>query len=404
MLSLADALSCVLGEADPGEAIQVPLTEALGLVLAETLYADVDMPPFDRAAIDGYAARSVDATLGAHLLVMRRRRNGRPGETIVEAGETAHVSTGDPMPLGADAVIRTEDTRPDPGVGPPRVIEVLRTSSPGLGVVPRGYFLNAGTPIAESGAKLRLPMVSLLAAQGSIHPVCHRRVRVAALAVGDHLVGPAEAPVMHRERNAASLTAIAPALLRGATAHDLGTISERDLPSALQRALTAPIVILLGESTGAIPRGLEKAGVETLFSGVSLHPGKRLTYGVLRGDSGRAVHHIFHMAPGPVGVLAAMTLLVSPLIDRLHGGPPVPPPPSLALWTGPPHRATDDRLWAVPVTLAVDPSARLTASPCPHRGKDDLFGFSRAEALALLPPRSGPLLAGELVPIIPLGA
>jgi molybdopterin molybdotransferase len=247
-------------------------------------------------------------------------------------------------------------------------------------------------------------MVGLLAAQGCVHPVCHRRVRVAVLAVGDHLVGPGDAPVMHRERNAAGPTAVAPCLHWGATAHDLGTVPERDLPSALDRALTAPVVVLIGPPEGVIPRAARKAGVETLFSGVSLHPGKRLSYGVVRNGSGRAAHHVFHMAPGPVGVLTGVALIVGPLIARLQGGPAVPPPPLHAVWAGPPHRPTDDRLWAVPVTLSVGDDARLRVTPVDHRGKDDLVGFARAEALALLPPRSGPWNGGEVVEIVPLGA
>ncbi len=269
---------------------------------------------------------------------------------------------------------------------------------------PRGYYLAAGSTLAPVGTRLRLPMVGLLAAQGCVHPVCHRRVRVAVLAVGDHLVGPGEAPVMHRERNAAGPTAVAPCLHWGATAHDLGTISERDLPAALDRALTAPVVIVLGPAEGMIPRALKKAGVEPRFAGVSIHPGKRLSYGVVRNASGRAGHHVFHMVPGPIGVLAGVALLVGPLIARLQGETLDPPPPLHAVWSGTPHRATDDRLWAVPASLSVSDDARLRVISIDHRGKDDLVGFSRAEALALLPPRSGPWNGGEVVQVTPLGA
>jgi molybdopterin molybdotransferase len=404
MLSLAEARATVLEAAEPVEAIEVALTEAQGLVLAEPLTADVDLPPFDRACHDGYALRAADAAVGARLRVVGRRRGGRSAEVVVEEGEAAHVTTGQPLPVGADAVIRTEDSRPEPGGGPPRLVEVLRAPAAGLGVVPRGYYLSAGTRLAERGSRLRLPMVGLLAAQGCVHPVCYRRVRVAVLAVGDELVGPGEAPVMHRERNAASLTAIAPCLQWGATAHDLGTVPERDLAAALDRALTAAVVIVVGEPEGAIPRALKKAGVEPRFSGVSLHPGKRVAYGVTAGGSGRS-HHVFHMAPGPIGVLTGVALLVGPLIARLQGGPAEPSlsPALRAVWLGASQRPTDDRLRAVPVRLSQDESGRITAHPIDHRGKDDLAGFAQAEALALLPPRSGPWNGGEVVEVVPLG-
>src|SRR5205085_186433 len=177
-----------------------------------------------------------------------------------------------------------------------REIVVLRTVHAGQGVIARGQFLRAGAELAPAGTRLRLPMVGLLASEGCVQPVCYRRVRVAVLAVGDHLVGPGEAPVMHRERNAAGPTAVAPCLHWGATAHDLGTVPERerDLAPALDRALTAPVVIVLGKPEGAIPRALKRAGVEPRFAGVSIHPGKRISYGVIRAGTGRAAHHVFH--------------------------------------------------------------------------------------------------------------
>jgi molybdopterin molybdotransferase len=425
MLSLAEARARVLGRAEPAESVEVALTEAVGLVLAEPLTGDVDLPPFDRAAHDGYAVRAAEAPAGARLRVVGldpRGGAGRAGrgystrragpalldpattaELTLGPGEAAHVTTGAALPVGADAVVRTEDSRPEPGVGPPREVVVLRAAVAGQSVVPRGYYLRAGAELVPAGTRLRLPMVSLLAAQGCVHPVCHRRVRVAVLAVGDYLVGPGEAPVMHRERNAAGLAVVAPCLHWGATAHDLGAVAERDLSPALARALTAAVVIVLGEPDGAVPRALKRAGVLPEFEGVSVHPGKRLSYGVVPDGSGRARTHVFHMAPGPVGVLTGVALLVGPLIARLHGGPPEAPAPLRAVWSGPPHRPTDDRLWAVPVTLALGGDARLLATPVDHRGKDDLVNFGRADALALLPPRSGPWLGGEVVDVVPLG-
>jgi molybdopterin molybdotransferase len=406
MLSLLEARTRVLSEAEPSEGIETALSEAMGLILAELLYADVDLPPFDRAAVDGYAVRASDALAGTQLRVIGPGR----GEGLlsagqaVDSGECTLVAAGDPMPVGADAVVRVEDSRPEPGFGggPPRELTVLKGTEAGRNVVPRGFYQRVGDRLASSGSRVTPAMVGLLAAQGCVHPICHRRARVSVIAVGEHLVGPGEAPVMHRERNAAGLTAVIPCLHWGATSHDLGAVPERDLPAALDRALNAPVVIVLGAPDGAIPRALSRAKVEPVFSGVSLHPGKRSSYGVVRGVSGRADHHVFHFAPSPVGVLTAMTLLVGPLIARLHGAAAEPPRSLRAVWSGPTHRPTDDRSWAVPVTLDLDPSARIVALPIDHRGKDDLPGFAHAGALAILPPRSGPWQAGEIVEVVPL--
>jgi molybdopterin molybdotransferase len=314
------------------------------------------------------------------------------------------------MPIGTDTVLRSKDGRPGPGEGdgPPRLVEVLRTPEPGRNVVPRGAALRAGAVLAPAGTRLALPLVGLLAAQGCVHPVCYRRARVAVLAFGDELVGPGDAPVMHRERNASGPALVAPCVQWGATAHDLGAVARRDLDAALDRALTAPVVVILGPRRGPIPRALIRAGIEPVFSGLALRPGKRVSYGVVRAwasdggtEAGPVRHHVFHLAPNPIAALTVATLLLRPLIDRLHGGPASPARRPRAVLAGP-HRATDDRTWAVPVTLADDDRGRRLATIVPRRGPDDLLGFARAQALALLPPRSGPWHGGEVVELAPL--
>ncbi|GAC1468008.1 MAG: molybdopterin molybdotransferase MoeA [Isosphaeraceae bacterium] len=403
-VTLDEARAYVLREAEPGESVEVALTEALGLVLAEPVTSDVDLPAFDRAAVDGFAVRAPDAVEGALLRVVGRRARGAGGaetaEIILDQGEAALVAVGTPLPVGADAVVPAWEGRLESGIGRNGALVVLRGSKSGRHVVPRGDYLTAGTLLAPAGTRIRLPMVGLLAAQGCVHPVCHRRVRVALLAVGDHLVGPGEAPVMHRERNASGLAAVAPCLQWGASAHDLGTVRERDLPAALARALTASVVIVLGESEGAIPSALKQAGVEPRFSGVALQPGRGLAYGVVRDGAGRGACHVFHIPTEPIDVVTAVTLLVGPLIARLQGGPAEPLSPLRAAWQGPPHRSTNDQIRAVPVTLAVDDTAQLRATPVDHRGPDDLVGFARADALALLPAGVG---SRNVVEVVPLG-
>jgi molybdopterin molybdotransferase len=320
---------------------------------------------------------------------------------------------GEAMPIGADTVLRDEESRPEPSAGRPRAVAALRPPPRGANVVPRGQQLRAGTLLAPAGTTLGLSLVGLLAAQGCVYPVCHRRTRVAVLAVGDDLVGPGDAPVMHRVRNAAGPAVVASGVLRGATAHDLGAVAERDLDAALDRALTAPVVVVLGTATaaGPIARALHRAGVEPVFSGVALRPGKHLSYGIIPsasagggGGLARARHHVFHLtpSPSPTAALTIATLLLGPLIARLQGGPAEPGAEPRAVLAGP-HRATDDRTWAVPVALADDDQGRRVATVLALDDPDDLLGFARAEALALLPPRSGPWQGGEVVKIAPLG-
>jgi molybdopterin molybdotransferase len=395
----AEACSRIMALAEPEGPIEVSLVDALGLVLAEDAIADVDLPPFDRASTEGYAVRASEAKLGALLRVAGLRWSTRPFDDSLEAGEAIRVRVGDPLPEGADAVVRIEEVRADPEIGPTRVIEILRGPEPRREVARRGHLLEAGDVLAPAGTRLEPSMVGLLASQGCVHPVCHRRVRVAVVAVGDHLVGPTEAPVMHRERNAANASIVAFALRAGAMPHDLQAVTDSAFPAALERATSAPVIVVLGPSSRPIARAFQSFGLETIVSGVALKPGGRSRYAVIRDESGRVVHHVFHLPLAPMAASTAFALLVRPLIAGLQGGSLVAPRTTSAVMDGT-HRAVGERLRAVPVSLDIGADARHRARPIPMRGLDDLAGFARADGLAMLPAGSGPWLGGEIVEVV----
>jgi molybdopterin molybdotransferase len=394
----AEACSRILALAEPEEPVEVSLIDALGLVLAEDAVADVDLPPFDRASTEGYAVRASEARLGALLRVAGLRWSRRSADDSLEAGEAIRVLAGDPLPVGADAVVLLDEVRPDPETGPTRVIEILRAADPGREVAARGNLLEAGDVLAPAGTRLEAPMVALLASQGCVHPVCHRRVRVAVVAVGDHLVGPTEAPVMHRERNAVNAAIVALALKAGAMPHDLQAVTDSDFPAALERATSAPVIIVLGPTSRTTAKSLRSFGVEAVVSGVALKPGGKSRYAVIRDEIGRVAHHVFHLPLSPLAASTAFAVLVHPLIARLQGGPSAGPRTVAAVWDGT-RRAVGERLQAVPVCLEIDAEARHRARPIPLRGTDDLAGLARSEGLALLPAGSGPWLGGEIVEV-----
>ena len=130
-----------------------------------------------------------------------------------------------------------------------------------------------------------------------------------------------------------------------------------------------------------------------MFSGLALKPGQQLSYGIVPAAGttglGPARHHVFHLTSSPIAALTTATLLFGPLIARLHGAPAASVARPRAILAGP-HRATDGRTWAVPVTLADDDQGRRVATLVDLDGQDDLVGFARAEALALLPPGAAP--------------
>ncbi len=396
---LERAVARALETAGPVGAIEVSLTEAVGLVLAEPVVADVDLPPFDRASATGYAVRAAEARPGALLRVARPWSDD--GHEI-ELGEAAPVEAGDPMPLGADAVIDPRDLRTDPADGPARVVEIVRAVEPGRSVVKRGATLAAGEVLAGSGERLRPAMVPLLAAQGCVHPLCHRRVRVAVVAVGEHLVGPGDAPVLHHERNAANLAVASLLLGAGGMVHDLGAVAETDLPRTFQRALNAHLVLVLGRLGDEGHLALEDAGFEATSAGPAIEPGggPGVGHGVVRDDEGRVETHVVVLPLDPTAAVVAASLLVLPVLARLQGEESPGESPLRAIWDAP-QPATGPSLRAVPATLHAGADGRLRARPAVAFGTPDLPDLALADGLALFPPGQGPWHGGEVVAFTP---
>jgi len=386
MQPLDAAVARAVGLATPAEPIEVSLAEAVGLVLAEPAIADVDLPPFDRASASGFAVRAADAVVGALLRVASPWSDD--GHEI-DPGEAARVEAGAAMPVGADAVLDPDAVRADPLDGPPRVVEILRRARPGRSVARRGTTLAAGSVLLPAGTRLRPSMVPLLASQGCVHPVCHRRVRAAIVAVGDHLIGPAESPVLHRERNAANLAV--GSLLLGASAmtHDLGSISAAEFPRALDRALNAHVVLILGRLDGEAKRALAKAGAEPSLAGIALEPGgAEVGHAVVReAEGGPVACHVVHLPLDPIEAVVATSLFVLPLVARLQGE--VGPTSSLVVaWDGL-ALADGDRPRAVPAILKVDDGGCLVARSAAGQGPADLPDLARADGLALIGPGPG---------------
>jgi len=399
-VSLAEALGRILGRAGPGEAIETSLADAIGLVLAEPVVADVDLPPFDRAVRSGYAVRAAEAGAGSLLRVASLAWPGdQGGDLAAGASEAVPVSPGDGLPVGSDALIGLDEVRADPGPDPARVVEVIRAPEVGRNVARRGSMLGAGTVLAAAGTVIRPAMVPLLASQGGVNPTCHRRARVAILAVGGHLVGPAEAPVMSRERNASNGMLAALTLRLGAMPHDYQSVADSRFRPALERATTAPVILILGPSTRSTARVLRSIGVEPVFRGLALRPGGKTRYGVVRDDSGRVAHHVFQLPLQPIAASTAFLLLVKPLIARLQGATAEAPSTTPAAWGGDPRPALDHAR-AVPSTIRVDAEGRRVARPVPLQGAGDLPGFALADGLALIPPGGGPTRPGDLVDVV----
>jgi len=191
-ISVDEARNYILGRIEPVPAEEVELLDALDRVLAEDVVAGIDVPPFSNSAMDGYAVRAGD-TAGASsdapvvLRVIEEVAAGAAPTTEVGPGTAARIMTGAPMPRGADAVVRVEDTSEERDAPHNGTVRVHRGVSPGENVRPVGEDIRRGQRVLEAGRLLRPQEIGVLATLGRPTVQVHRRPRVGLLTTGDNI-------------------------------------------------------------------------------------------------------------------------------------------------------------------------------------------------------------------------
>jgi molybdopterin molybdotransferase len=319
LLTVEEAQARVIAAASPLDPERVPLADVAGRVTAEPARAAVDLPPFPSSAMDGFALRAADAP--GTLAVVGRIAAGSPAARPLGPGEAMAISTGGVVPDGADAVARIEDVVEADGS-----VEVPESVEPGTHVRPRGGDVRAGDVVVPAGTRLGPAQVGALAAAGIAALVCARRPRVVVLATGSELVPPGDPlrPGQVYEANAlmlaASLAAAGAEVERLAPVADDGEAHRR----ALERALAADVLVTSGGvSVGPhdlVRRVEAELGVEEVFWGVAVKPGKPVSF----GRRGRTL--VFGLPGNPVSSLVGCELFVKPALRALQGlADPLPP-------------------------------------------------------------------------------
>ncbi len=270
-----------------------PLADALGCALAEDVVAPIDVPPFDRSNVDGFAVRSADLAAAGEASPVRVMLNdeviacGTAPTRPVLSGTATSIATGGPVPRGADAVVMVEHTQP----AGHRAIEIRRAASPGQFVSYAGSDIARGEALLRAGTVIGSREIGMLAACGIAHITVARRPRVAIISTGDELVQPGQPlrPAAIYDTNGAIVTAAISE--NGGEAH-FSARSRTTKPnsrSAMRKALETSDMLVLsgGTSKGAgdvshrIIARLGKPGI--IAHGVALKPGKPLCLAVCDG-------------------------------------------------------------------------------------------------------------------------
>jgi molybdopterin molybdotransferase len=318
LLPVADALAMVLDGALPCPAERVPLAQAAGRVLAETLLARRTQPPFDASAMDGYAVRSADAqSVGARLRVLGQAAAGHAFAGEVTIGACVRIFTGAPVPAGADTIVIQENVETS-GNGE---IEILEPAEHGRHIRRRGLDFCENDVLLEAGRLLDGPALSLAASGNHPDLAVVGRPLVAIMATGDELVAPGTAPGDAQIIASNSYGVSAIAAQDGARVLDLGIVADRReaIAEALARAQDAGadvVVTLGGASVGdhdLVRTGLVEAGVDVGFWKIAMRPGKPLMF----GHKGAA--RFIGLPGNPVASLVCSHLFLRPLLARLGG-------------------------------------------------------------------------------------
>jgi len=419
MISPKEALEIVLANTPRLEAVEVPLVESTHAVLAEPIVSDIDLPPFDKSAMDGFAARLEDlAKPPVELRIVEELPAGKAPTKHVTPGTCVKIMTGAPVPRGADVVIPVEDTQPA-GVD---AVCVLRADAARRNICTRGEDIHRGEQVIAPGAAVRPQEIGLLASVGRGKVRVYRRPRVAVLATGDELVEVSAVPGPGQIRNANSSSLLASCRKAGVDAVDLGVArdEERDLRERISRGLEHDVLLVSGGvSMGEwdlVPKVFDVLGVTVHFSTVRMKPGKptmfatqhargspipgppnatNRVWGPPRRDWGPL---IFGLPGNPVSTLVAFRLFVWPSLRKMMGHPePVPPVRSAVLLKQ--LGVGGDRVTYVPAVLCYE-DGKWTASALRTKGPADLVGFCRANALLVLEP--GRYEQGASVEALPL--
>jgi molybdopterin molybdotransferase len=397
MISLEDARSRILDRLRPTAAETVALAEAWNRTLARPVVARLTQPPADVSAMDGYAVRAAEATLGARLVVVGAAPAGHPFPGEVGAGEAVRIFTGAIVPPGADGILLQEDAEEEGGG-----VTVREAVAPNRWIRRRGLDFTAGEVLLPAGRRLTARDIGLAAAANHPWLTVHRRPRIGILATGDEIALPGEPipPGGIVSSNAHALAALVRA--GGGTPLVLPIVADdRDAIAAAAAAARGCDLLVTtgGASVGEhdlIQAALGRDGFELDFWKIAMRPGKPLIWGRLDTTP------VLGLPGNPVSALVCGVQFLLPALAALSGLP-AGAPPSILVRAGTALPANDRRFDHLRARLGSDSAGRTTATPFPQQDSSMLANLARAEALILRPPLAPALPEGAEVPAIPLG-
>lgn len=396
MILVEEALALIEREVQPLATVTMPFIEALGLVLAEDVVAAEPMPPFPAASVDGFAVIAADGP-GSRRIVGDQMAGYMTG-LRVEPGMAARVTTGAPIPSGADTMVMVEQTEERDGQ-----VNILTSDlQPGSNIRPMGQDIETGQLVLPKGTVLAPAELGLLGTVGKTMVTVYRRPKVAVMSTGDEIVEPYETPNPGQIRDANRFTLMGVVRQAGGEPLDLGIVKDKanSLQDTIERGLAEADALLTsgGVSMGQLdlvkPYLASRGTVH--FGRVNTKPGKPVTFATVDGKP------CFAMPGFPVSALVSFEIFVRPALLKMAGHARIYRPREkavLAHYVN--HSAARTEFQRVVLTRRADGS--LLASTTGFQGSGRLLSMVGANGLIILPHGQGDFEAGTEVEAILLG-
>jgi molybdopterin molybdotransferase len=430
------ALICPLSHQDPAKTIEeVPVSQALGRILAKPVSSSIDFPHWDNSAMDGYGVRYADvahATPGkpVYLRVIAKIAAGGYCPHPLQRNEAVRIFTGSMLPPGADTIVPQEVvTRSDPNLEIPdphlEIIEVQEAPNAiGAFVRYQGEYYQAGSPLLPAGIRLSATDLGVLAAAQCSHVPVYRPLRVGLLSTGNELVAPGTPPPLAPgqvvDSNQVALGSLLQSL--GITPVFLGIVP--DQPDRLEETIaqSLPELDVLISSGGVsvgdydyVEQILETLGATLAVRSVAVKPGKPLTVAQFAVNQSGPLY--FGLPGNPVSALVSFWRFVQPALERLCGWEHPPSDRQVTGYTttdlqGDPHRETyvwGQMWWGKDPQAQTNPNPRSIAegywfTPASgSKSSGNIIHLSQVNALALVPLGQRSLGAGSPVALWRLG-
>lgn len=397
-LSVSDAQACVLSRVTALPTEIVALEASLGRVLAGEVRANRDQPPYDVSAMDGFALRCADlSALPTALTVIEDIKAGDLPSKTVLAGQCARIMTGAPVPAGADAVIRVEDTRTLADGRVEFVPSGAKAVKPGNDIRARGDGMRNGQVVLSAGTEITPGVVGVLATVKCARVAVYKRPRVAILATGDELEALAAPFDANKIPESNSYALMAQVQAQGIEPVLLGIARDDpvELAEFLRRGLDANdfdvLLVSGGSSVGVhdhVRPTLEALGVAMHFWRVEMRPGHPVAFGSTAGAL------VFGLPGNPVSSMVCFEQFVLPALRRMMGHQRLFRR-TLAARLAHPVRIRPGRTEFIRVVLQPDGAGGYRASSTGNQSSGALLSMALADALLVVPAATSALAAGE---------